>query len=208
MHYQTHAKQHFIAMYIFYNRIFRVLSLLLCIFKKILNKIYLGFSNLDRNFSFSLYSCLSLDFNIKFILYIHILLLKYCTLKCIAFNKFLRNSRYLYWQAWVHIPSPAESNPNWESLNVMQQWQCSANVCLFCQWQWQPFRFLAKELWEITDKVSEVGICVNDDGGLRLEAVHISGVDAAGFLAGSQGSWGRELNQLFFTINRWRKFDI
>ena len=77
---------------ILYNRIFCVLSLylLLCIFKKILNKIYLGFSNLDRNFSFSLYSCLSLDFNIKFILYTYCCL-KYCTLKCIAFNKFLRN---------------------------------------------------------------------------------------------------------------------
>ena len=92
LHYQTHAEATFYHRDILYNRIFCVLSLylLLCIFKKILNKIYLGFSNLDRNFSFSLYSCLSLDFNIKFILYTYCCL-KYCTLKCIAFNKFLRN---------------------------------------------------------------------------------------------------------------------
>jgi hypothetical protein len=57
LHYQTHAEATFYHRDILYNRIFCVLSLylLLCIFKKILNKIYLGFSNLDRNFSFSLY---------------------------------------------------------------------------------------------------------------------------------------------------------
>lgn len=91
LHYIKHMRSHILSRCIFYIIAFSVFYLYFFVsLRKILNKIYLGFSNLDRNFSFSLYSCLSLDFNIKFILYTYCCL-KYCTLKCIAFNKFLRN---------------------------------------------------------------------------------------------------------------------